>query len=266
MPAIQLSQLRIHAAQLADLISQPEVFVQRLKAVLEFYSNRTYRPGKSGEPSTLLPAYNVPSPVLNQILLDLRPHLSNDQTIGLTLGDILWEQEQYECRLLATRILGFLPIDPLEPIQLRLFAWVTENEARVITTLLTDGLSRWRKEAPASFLLLLEKWLKSSIIQDQILGLRASLPLVNDKSFDNLPVLFRLLNPLVQVTPVQIRPDLVSVMESVAKRSPRESAYFLQQNMIYLDTAWITRQILGVFPTDIQSGLRKAMKDPKLLS
>jgi hypothetical protein len=89
------------------------------------------------------------------------------------------------------------------------------------------------------------------------------LPLINDRSFDNLPVLFRLLNPLVQVAPSPIRPDLLPIMESVAKRSPKECANYLRHNMIFQDTAWITRQILAVFPAEIQKGLRESMKDPQ---
>lgn len=264
MPAIQLSRLRIQAAQLADLISQPEVFVRKFRAVLDFYSDRTHRPGQSGEPPPLLPAYNVPPPVLRQILLELGPRLAADQATGLALCDILWEQEQYECRLLATRIFGLLPLVPFEPLHLRLSTWSKEDEERVLSALLTEGLSRLRKEAPANFLSILDGWLKSSSFHEQRLGLRALLPLINDNSFDNLPVLFRLLNPLVRVAPPMIRPDLLLVMESVAKRSPKESAYFLRQNMISPDTAWITRQILALFPAEIQTGLRDAMKDPNL--
>jgi hypothetical protein len=264
MPAIQLSRLRIQAAQLADLISQPEFFVRSLQTILDYYSDRTYRPGQSGKPPPLLPSYNVPPPVLRQILLELGPRLSVDQDTGLALCDLLWKQEQYECRLLAARIFGLLPIEQIEPIQLRLSAWCREDEERVLTALLTEGLSRWRKEAPAGFLTLLEKWLKSSSFNDQMLGLRALLPLINDSSFDNLPVLFRLLNPLVRVIPPPIRPYLIPVLESLAQRSPTESAYFLRQNMASQDTAWITRQILAIFPVELQKGLREAMKDPKL--
>jgi hypothetical protein len=36
-------------------------------------------------------------------------------------------QEQYECRLLAARIFGLLPIQPLEPIQSRLIVWSQEK-------------------------------------------------------------------------------------------------------------------------------------------
>lgn len=238
--------------------------MRQLREILDFYSDRTHRPGQSGEPPPLLPAYNAPPPVLRQILLETGPRVSSNQATGLALCDTLWEQEQFESRLLAARLFGLLPLVPFEPIYQRLSKWVKEDEERVLTALLTEGLSRWRKEAPANFLSIVEGWLKSSSFHEQRLGLRALLPLIKDDSFDNLPVLFRLLNPLVRVAPSMIRPDLLLVMESIAKRSPKECAYFLRQNMISPDTAWITRQILALFPAEIQKDLREAIKDPKL--
>ena len=265
MPAIQLSRLRIQTAQLADLVSQPEAFVRQLHMLLEDYSDRTHRPGRSAEPPPLMPAYNVPTPVLRQILLEIGPHLSNDQPTGLALCDRLWEQEYHECSLLAARIMGLLPIEPLEPIQLRLLKWLKQNFGPVHRALLEEGFSRWRKEASASFLSLLESWLKSSNLQDQSIGLRAMLPLLKDGSFDNLPLLFRLLSPLVQTAPLQIRPDLLSIIEALARRSPKETAYFLRENLFAQDTAWVTRQILTVFPDEIQKNLRVSMKNPRSL-
>ena len=265
MPAIQLSRLRIQTAQLADLVSQPDVFVRQLHVLLEFYSDRTHRPGRSAEPPPLIPAYFVPVPVLRQILLEVAPCLSIDQPSGLALCDRLWEQEYHECSLLAARMIGLLPLEPLEPLQLRLDKWIRQDFGPIQKALLEEGMSRWRKEAPASFLQRIESWLKSSNQQDQVIGLRAMLPLLKDGSFDNLPLLFRLLKPIFQAAPAQIRPDLIDVMEALARHSPKETSYFLRQNMLAQDTAWVTRQIITVFPHEIQINLRDTMKNPRFL-
>lgn len=263
MPAIQLSRLKIQAARLAELVPTPELFVRSLRTILEYYSDRTHRPGQSGEPPPLLPSFNVPSPVLRQVLRELAPALSTDQNQGLALCDALWEQEQFECRLLAARILGLLPIEPLEPVYERLRVWVMEDEERVLTELLRQGLTRWKNEAPNSYLLQISEWLKSSSFREQKLGLKALLPLIEDHSFNNLPILYRVLNPLVRVAPSQIRPDLLPVLRSLAKRSPKETAYFLRHNLSAQDTAWLTRKILAEFPASLQDNLREAMKNPQ---
>lgn len=265
MPAIQLSRLRIQTARLSNLVSQPDAFMRQLHILLDYYSDRTHRPGRSADPPALLPAYNVPAPVLRQILLEVGPHLSTDQSTGLELCDRLWEQEYHECSLLAARIIGVLPIEPLETLQLRLLKWLNQDFGPIQKALLEEGMSRWRKEALASFLSLVESWLKSSNLADQIIGLRALLPLLRDSSFDNLPLLFRYLSPFIQTAPSKIRPDLIALMEALAKRSPKETAYFLSQNMFAQDTAWVTRQIITVFPVEIQKNLREAMKNPSSL-
>jgi hypothetical protein len=264
MPAILLSRLKIQAARLADLTTQPDIFVRSLRGILDFYSDRTRRPGQSGEPPPLLPAYHVPSPVLRQIMLELAPQLSADQSKGLALSTALWNQEQFECQLLAVRILGLLPVEPLEPVHDRLKKWAKEGEERVLTELLTTGLTRWRSEASNSFLGLVEEWLSSSSFHEQKMGLRALLPLIQDPDFGNLPVLFRILNPLVRVAPSQIRPDLVPVLKTLANRSPQETAYFLRHNMAAQDTAWVTRQVLTEFSKETQISLRKAMQNPQI--
>jgi hypothetical protein len=264
MPAILLSRLKIQAARLAELIPNPDLFVRSLRTILEYYSDRTHRPGQSGEPPPLLPAYNVPSPILRQILLELTPQLSTNQSQGLTLCDALWGQEQFECRLLAARILGLLPVEPLEPIDKRLRVWALEDEERVLNEILTRGMTRWRKEAPNLYLNQLAEWLTSSSFKERKLGLKALLPLIEDRSFNNLPVLFRLLTPLVRVAPSQIRPDLLPVLRSLAKRSPKETAFFLRQNLAAQDTAWVTRKVLSAFPASLQNSLREAMMHPKV--
>lgn len=264
MPAILLSRLKIQTVRLAELIPTPDLFARSLRTILEYYSDRTHRPGQSGEPPPLLPAYNVPHPVLRQILRELAPQLSVDQSKGLAICDALWRQEQFECRLLAARILGLLPVEPLEPVYERLLVWVQEDEERVLNELLTHGLTRWRKEAPTSYLVRLGEWLKSSSFNEQKLGLKALLPLIEDPSFNNLPVLFRLLNPLVRVAPSPIRPDILPVLRSLAKRSPNETAFYLRQNMTAQDTPWLTRKVLAEFSASLQLSLREAMKDPGL--
>jgi hypothetical protein len=264
MPAIQLSRLKIQAARLAELIPTPDLFVRSLRTILEYYSDRTHRPGQSGEPPPLLPAYNVPFPVLRQILHELTAPLSKNQSQGLLICDALWAQEQYECRLLAARVLGLLPVEPLEPVYERLMVWVLEDEERVLNELLSQGLTRWRKEAPNSYLIQLNEWMRSSSFTEQKLGLKALLPLIDDRSFTNFPVLFRLLNPMVRVAPSQIRPDLIPVLRSLAKRSPKETAFFLRQNMASQDTAWLTRKVLSEFSENLQQSLREEMKNPSV--
>ncbi len=264
MPAIQLSRLKLQSAQLAEKFNQPAVFVRELNDILNFYADRAHRPGQSGRPHPLLPAYNTPAPVLRQVIMDLAQIVVQDPLSALNLADALWTQPYWECRLLATNLIGTAPVEPPDLILDRLQEWAeTEPEDQVVEILLNQGFARIRKEGQESFLKLVEGWLKSAKLRQQQLGLRALLPLVADASFENLPVAFRLLTPYVRSVAPLLRPDLLAVLYKLAQRSPQETAYFFRQNLGIPDnpdTPWVTRQVLKEFPRDIQAALRLALQ------
>jgi hypothetical protein len=94
--------------------------------------------------------------------------------------------------------------------------------------------------------------------------LRALLPLVENPQFENLPVFFRLVQPLACNVPPGLKPDLLDVLTALAHRSPNETAYFLRQTLIYPDApdiAWLIRQLLNEFPPEQQEMLHNVVKE-----
>ncbi|HEX9616998.1 MAG TPA: DNA alkylation repair protein [Anaerolineales bacterium] len=268
MPAIQLARLKIHTTQLAENFAKPAVFVRSLHELLDYYSDRTYRPGQAGEPPPLLKAYNVPTPVLRHVLKELVPDALQDRPGALRLIGLLWEEPFYEFRQLAISLVGQVPPDPPEDILKIVRAWaIPSTEMRLLVLLFKTGLTRVRKEFPQVYLRQVDIWLASSRTFTQQLGLQALLPLVADPEFDNLPVLFRMLAPLVRDAPVPLRPDLLDIMHQLARRSPKEAAFFLRQNLTLKTdnpgTAWLTRHSLAAFPPEIQANLRSALREAR---
>jgi len=125
-------------------------------------------------------------------------------------------------------------------------------------------LIRLRKERFHDLIQLIEKWLNSNKVFYQKLGLRALLPISLDPDQDNLPILYRLIQPLIQNSSTDIHPELLDVLEAMTNRSPKETAFFLIQTM-YLtnspDTQWFIRQLLERFPMESQVYLRASMKE-----
>jgi hypothetical protein len=109
---------------------------------------------------------------------------------------------------------------------------------------------------------MLEEWLKEDAIYPRQAGLRAMVPLLSDPEFENLPVVLRLLIPLIRVPPTELRLDLVAVLRALVHRFPQEAGYILRQNLSadYPDTAWLARQVLNDFPMEIQNSLREALR------
>jgi len=265
MPAITLARLRQQAALVAGNFDDPAAFGRSLHHLLEFYADRTQRPGQAGKPPPLLDSYRVPPPVLRQILLELTPWAQEQPEDALELCDALWAVEYLEFRLLAASLLGIIPTETPYPILKRVEAWCsTEAEERLIRALLNEGLSRLRKEEPEQVINRVETWLEDQDVEKQKLGLRALVPVLNRREYEDLPLFFRLLGPLVRNIPDKLRHDLLDALNALARRSPKETAYFLRQ-MAEIpnspDTAWLIRQCLPEFPPEIQPGLRSAARE-----
>jgi hypothetical protein len=143
--------------------------------------------------------------------------------------------------------------------------WASNNlEIYLIDALFSHGLLRMRKEIPQKVINLSGEWLNSPNNLQKQLGLRVLLPLITDPTYENLPVFFDLIHPLVRQTPGMLRPDVLDVLARLAQRTPQETAYFLRQTLEYpdsQDTPWLIRQSLHKFPSDLQISLRNAAKD-----
>jgi hypothetical protein len=264
MPAIQPARLRQQAALLAEYFDQPPAFVRSLHHLLEFYADRTHRPGQAGEPPPIIFAYNVKPPVLRQVLQELIPLVAERAEQALILCDVLWEQPNLEFHLLAAAMLGQVTGQPTEAILDRVNAWVkTGLEERLTEALLIQGLSGLRREDPDCLIQFIEEWLDNPDVFYQQLGLRALEPLAADSSFENLPVIFRMITALVREPPQYLRTDLLDLLATLAHRTPRETAYFLRQSLESTHspmTGWLIRQSLDEFPEDIGENLRAAAR------
>lgn len=264
MPAIQLARLKQQAVLISGSFDRPEAFVSGFLAVLNFYADRTFRPGQTGAPSTLLPAYNVPKPVLRQVQGELAPLVNANPDRALELADLLWTKEVLECKLLAAALLNDLPLERAEDVIARAQKWLPDQvEPRLVEAFFEQSLIRICNKLPELFMEMTEKWMSSLRLEDKKLALRALRALVDDETFINLPYVFRQITPLVREVPSRLRSALLEVVEACARRSAGEAAYFLRQTLTMEDNpsaAWVTRQCLHVFPEENRESLRAALR------
>lgn len=267
MPAIILARLRQQTATLAGQFGHTDVFLRGLQDLLELYADHTQRPGQAGTPPPLLRTYRVPAPVLRQINSELGPLAEEQPEQALRLVDALWELPILELRLLAAALLGQVPLTNPDLILETALSWCRSGvEERILTAVLNDGLKRLRLENPAWLIEHLQGWLTEGDLQTQQLGLRALRSFLETPGFTNLPVCYRMLTPYIRSAPTALRPDLLDLLEDLAKRSPQETAFFLRQNLEMPNNefaAWLTRQCLHAFPEEtgrrLREGLRKSI-------
>jgi len=279
VPAIQPARLKIQAAQLAELFAQPGLYGRGLHKLLDFYADRTYRPGQAGALPTLVQAYNTPPPVLRQVLRALQPQVQTEPDSALALCRALWAEPLLEFRLLAATLLGQIPLTSAAPAIAMALDWVeTRPEDRLLNAVIKQGLANARRVDSGSYVQMIAAWLAQASSKpagqeieqkdfyQRHAGLQAMLALIEEPGFDNFPAIFRLLIPFTQEAPGALKPDILAVLTALARRTPNETAYLLRQSLVgphHPDTPWLIRQILDKLPPHLRQDLRQAARvDP----
>lgn len=267
MPAINLAQLRENSAQLARLFEQPELFVRKLHSFLSGYSDRTHRPGQTGDPAPLLESYNVPKPVIRQALLDIKPMTAEDSLAALQLCDALWEETNFEMRYIGASILGMVNPHPHGPVLERVNSWSKNlSDFQLVVVLFDKGLERIRNEVPEVLIDQIDTWLDDNEASVKRLGLHALIPLIRSASYENIPIFFRQVSPITRELLPQLRMEMRDVIKELATRTPVETAYYLRQLITQnssTDATWLTRQNLKHFPPDIRKSLQELIRIPQ---
>jgi len=265
MPAIQLARLKIQCVQLVESADSPAAFCAKLDQLLDFYADRSRHPARAGEPPPIIRAYHVPQPVLKQIMNEIKPFTAKHPRAALALCDQLWQTPCLEFRMLSATILGVLPAEYKTEVLDRAHNWMrSESVNLIIEAILDQGLAVIRKEAAQDLVNQVESWLNCKERHLQRTGLRALVPMVQDVDFFNLPVIFRLITPWARAAPEYIRTDLVSVVRVLARRTPAETAFFLQLNLETPEnplTPWLIRQVLDEFPLELKGKLQAKIRE-----
>lgn len=265
MPAAELSRLRLQINQLTLIIDQPQEFRRRLNDLYDQYGNHAYRAGQTVLQQSLLPSYRVPALVTRQLELELSKTCREQPRQALALLDLLWSDSHLEPRLLAAVLLGALPVAEVgEEVVQKLREWgKPEENLRVFTVLIEKGTVQMMRENVDLLVRLVDEWLNNPAPNQQAVGLRALIPLINNREYENLPAIFRLLSPAAQSASPALQTDLQVALQALIQRSPVETAYFLRQALSLSEnqnTSRLVRRCLSTFPPAQQAGLRSALE------
>ena len=259
MPAIQPTRLRFEVVSLVEQFDRPMEFLTSLHILLDFYADRTLRSSQVVDSAPLLNSYRVPKPVMRAIERELAPLVDADPEAALALADELWDRRWLETRLLAVSILGRVSADYPDSISERAKKWGAKcKEDRVIKALAEDGIKRLRENQFDQYIQLLDDWYSSDNLSQITLGLRSTPSLLKSNDFDNLPLIFRWMGPLVRETDLELMDDLSDVLRSLAASSPNETAYFIKQILASSSNdqaAKMLRRIVDEFPEEKQQQL-----------
>ena len=262
MPAIQPARLKTQVAELSGSFHQPALFVRQLHALLALYADRTHRPGLSGAPAPLTPAYFVPPPVLRQVVIQLKPLVHSEAQPALALCDALWAESYFECRSLAAALLGQVSPYPPDAILGRLETWLEADlENTIVHLTVLQGSVRLRSENLPSLLKIIPDWLAKPALQQSALILLQTL--AGESSFNNLALIYRQIIPLLRKVNPILRPDLLTLLEELAHSAPQELTYVLRQALEMADnpdTPSLIRQVMPSLPEELRQILKQALQ------
>ena len=260
MPAIQPDRLRSEVATLGQLFETPAKFASQLRELLDQYADRARRSGQSGAPAPLVPTYSTPAPVMRQISQELLARVRLRPEAGRAVAELLWDDDTLEIRQLGARLLALTaPYYPEVSLAL-LIEWADpELEKDLLYVFFEETAAILHLFNPDGYLNFTAKLLGRSDIPHRYMGLLALRPLVADMDFDNLPVAFNQIGPIVSEVTPSLRPALLELLQTLAGRAPEETAYFLRQVLLSQDNrepAWFLRQLKAKFPPEVQRRLR----------
>lgn len=259
MPAIDPDRLTRQVANVAAAIGDPPELRRRTLDLLEFYADRTRRPGPSTQVDDVPPSFGAPRPVMRSLSATLVRAATGRAERALSAADGLWRADCREARLLAAALVGSVEGEDAA-------AWVERHAAAaddnvVLSEMAGRGLIGWRMSDPLDFVGHMARWLDSSKRSLQHLALLATTSAVEDPEFRQLPRLFSLLSGRSGSYRGEIRKAFTSAVRALARRSPPETTHFLLAELASGEAGAVrlARNILDALPPDNAGRLRQAL-------
>jgi|WetSurMetagenome_2_1015567.scaffolds.fasta_scaffold85808_3 hypothetical protein len=264
MPAVQLARLKTQLSELSWQFTHPVEFSRALNDLLEFYAEHVYRAGHSLQADRLRPAYHVPVLVMRQIQQELIVRCQENPGAALTTADALWKDSHLEPRLIAIFLLGQAPLKPPDEVISRLKAWCQPQEDnQILSAVLSAGSLRLRREMPGQWFALVKDWVTNPYLSYQSMGLKALIATIEPKEYDNFPPIYDLLLLMLPNPSANHQNELLEIIETLAKRNPRETVFYLREILSMSSGAALARLVRRALPFFDEAGqesLKNAMK------
>jgi hypothetical protein len=259
VPAIDPDRLTRQVAKVVAAVGDPAELRRRTVDLLEFYADRTRRPGPSTQVDDVPPSFGAPRPVMRALTSRLVDAAAGRPERALSAAEALWRADYRESRLLAAALVGSVTGDAAAEWAER--HAVAADDKVVLAEIAGRGLAGWRGAAPMTFVDRLPRWLDSPKRPIQQMALLAIVSAADDPQFNQLPRLFPLLAGRSGNLRGEIRNALTSAVRALARRSPPETTHFMLAELASGEAGAIrlARNVLDALPEDTASRLRQAI-------
>ena len=259
MPAINLVILRKQTTEVSEYFFEPQRFIFHFIQLMDFYSNRTIKPGKTIGSNAQIKTYKVQDPILRTLFSKLSPLASKNPETTLKLANLLWDENIFETRILAIRLLSSLPAEKNLTTLKIIEKWVRKcREDDLLIEFAEYPLMTIQEENWKEYLSTINKWLRSKSATLNHMALESINTLLKEKVVVDLPPLFKTLKSLFAQPPFALRSQMNPIFKSLIRQSPNEIMYLIRnisetQKKKNKNFVWLLKQNLEFIPEEYQS-------------
>lgn len=228
MPVVNPAVLAERTKEIAGFLGDPDGLTRACLDLLEYYADRMKRPGVSSK-DVGVKALNVPRPVLRALSSSFQQAAQGQANLAVEAAWALWEVGYRETRLLAATLIGTLDTEEI-PNHILEMAGKT-SDADVHRHLAENGLREWLKTDREVFIEWIDEILQSSRRRIRQFALIALETGIQQRSFEDLPGVFRILRKLPSKVRREARQTYYELMRALARRSPAETTRFLRDDL-----------------------------------
>ena len=261
MPAVNLLQLRIELNDLLWNFTDPPAFRRTLLDLLEKFAYTAYRSESRTQSVSTRPQLQVSLILLREMDLVLIPAIREQPQAALAICDLLWNDENMDVCLIASRMLGEIPIEHADLVLDRAGEWALQGVRHMTArTLLRNASSLIMRHDPEILLRKVRRWYVDPREEQNFLCLEGMAILVEDNAFENLPAIFTLVEALMGEANMSTQRSLEELFLVLYQRTPNETVYVIRQCLKNDPNPTARRVIRHIIP-DFDEKVRKSLQD-----
>lgn len=228
MAPVQLERLRPQINAIASQFGNSDLFIKSLVSLLNIYSSEIDISSSQITPYSLIPKLNVPQVVLNQLEISFNHLVPSYPAQAKEIAENLWGKIFLEYKKIALHISSNLPPNEINWYYGKIEQWIdNDTERPIIDVVLNIAKKSQVMITNEKWVALIEKWIHAKNNRLKKVGLLALSDLIALGSFQNLPVIFHIIEPIISKPSVAINSDLMHITKALAEKSESETAAFI---------------------------------------
>ena len=244
MPAIDVAQIRIEAAQLLHFYNDPEAFAKEVREFFRAHSDPLFRRSDTVSLHAPIESYGAPPMVMRTLVGGLRKIAKEYPQYTLPTVQRLWVDRVREQRLLAIELLGLIVNSSVNEVETLMNRWIIElDDLELAEALAIHVGGAWILCDARVRLDRVREWVNSPHKHQRQFGVMSLLPLAKLRNFGDVALALSTLTGVMREDDSEIRKSVARVIRELSVRGPAETSRFLSTwaDTIDKNTDWIIR-------------------------